>query len=204
MWVLVAVGCLFWIGGDVGSQPPSGPIFGKKKPAFDGPRVEPGTGVAQPPWRRWEYHVRSGQPTQTELNKLGDDGWELVAIQSSEMSRGIQSVYVFKRLATSKAKADDKGAPPPDKGKESAKLELRTYVLKHASASDMAQLLDDVLRINKYVMRIAADSRTNQIIVNATTDAHEDIGLLLQRLDLPGDNVRPGIGGPPPGGFKKK
>jgi type II secretory pathway component GspD/PulD (secretin) len=111
----------------------------------------------------------------------------------------------YRRPLTEKAKLDPKPAPPQAE-KETASLELRVYSLRHASATDMAQIIDDVLRINKYVMRIAPDPRSNQLIVNATKEAHLDVETLLRQLDVPADAERaaPSIGGPPPGGGKKR
>ena len=46
---------------------------------------------------RWAYKVvESAEITQTELDKLGSDGWELTAI----LSRKTDAVYYFKRLAS--------------------------------------------------------------------------------------------------------
>jgi len=45
---------------------------------------------------------------ESALNKLGDDGWELVAIRSSNETpaalakKGSQALFVFKRLKTTK------------------------------------------------------------------------------------------------------
>jgi type II secretory pathway component GspD/PulD (secretin) len=67
-------------------------------------------------------------------------------------------------------------------------LDLRTYPLKNASAAELADLLLDVLSVNKFPLRIAVDRRSNQLIVNGPMVAHEKIGALLNRLDMPGDN----------------
>jgi hypothetical protein len=202
MWVLLALGYLLWVGGDLDGQP-----LGKKKPPVE---IEPRAEIfrpapAQPNVRRWEYHVRPGTPSQADLNKLGDEGWELTAVEPGDRSRGVSASYIFRRPATRKAKADERpAAPPAPKEKEAAKLELRVYALKHGSAADMAKILDDVLAINKYAMRIAAEPRSNQVIVNATKEAHGDIEALLQRLDVPaaGEGLPPGRV-PGPGPFKK-
>jgi hypothetical protein len=33
------------------------------------------------PLVKWEYKVTAGEPDEQELNKFGDDGWELAAVQ---------------------------------------------------------------------------------------------------------------------------
>ena len=45
---------------------------------------------AQEPRTRWEYHMTCGR---TELNKLGDDGWEL----SAATQDGTTTCLYFKR-----------------------------------------------------------------------------------------------------------
>jgi hypothetical protein len=33
--------------------------------------------------QKWEYKVLDGVPSQDDLNKLGIDGWELIAVAAS-------------------------------------------------------------------------------------------------------------------------
>ncbi|MBM4073117.1 MAG: DUF4177 domain-containing protein [Planctomycetes bacterium] len=48
---------------------------------------------------RWEYktldHVGPGRPADKTLNKLGDEGWELVSVAAPSSRQEL--IYVFKR-----------------------------------------------------------------------------------------------------------
>lgn len=44
---------------------------------------------------KWEYKVEHS-PGESKINQLGDEGWELVAIQSPSQNI-LVSTYVFKR-----------------------------------------------------------------------------------------------------------
>lgn len=216
-WVLMAVGCLFWASADVGGQfggfggQPGG---GKKKGDFGGVPAS-GGGAAANLVQRWEYRVETPWSltgdqkfSMTEgLNKLGNEGWELVAIESSSQKAGNPpSNYIFRR-PTTKALIEPKPAVEPKlKEKPEARSEVRIYLLKHADPQEAAALLNDVLRVSRQdPMRIAADSRTNQIIVNGPVPAHVEIEALLQRLDVPTvEGKGPAPGGNPFGGSSKK
>ena len=150
---------------------------------------------------------------RTSLAVWREQGWELVAIEPADRPRGvITATYVFKRPATGKPKGEDKpDAKPAPKATDGPKTELRLYQLKNANAADMVALIDEVLSINRGAMRVTADRRTNQVIVNAPSETQFDIEALLQRLDVAGaEKERPGEAGPaggigsPPGFSKKK
>jgi hypothetical protein len=204
---LVASGCLIWATANAGAQP--GGAGGQPGGAKKGPMGFGGGGGVfgtEPMPMRWEYRVLDavelGQvvkgSTEGALNKLGADGWELVAIEPSAPSR--TGVYYFRRPNTGPPKAESKQG----KGKggsasslaagtsalaaEGWNMDLRIYPLKNASAAELADLLLDVLSVNKFPLRIAVDRRSNQLIVNGPMIAHEKIGALLNRLDMPGDN----------------
>jgi hypothetical protein len=57
----------------------------------DSPAQEKGKGVG-PPLPKWEYKVTAlgtdEKATEKELNKLGDEGWELVGTPSETSARG--------------------------------------------------------------------------------------------------------------------
>jgi len=58
--------------------------------------------------------------------------------------------------------------------------------------------MEELLRINKLRLRVLAEPRTNQVIVNGTKEAQEQIEALISRLDMPADNE------PAPKEFLKK
>jgi type II/III secretion system protein len=173
-----------------GGRNPFGKDFGgaeKKsddaKPTKDEPKIT-----------RWEYRVETpaslggGGATVAGMNKLGNDGWELIAVEPGQAAAQVAK-YIFRRPLTgqAKAKADKKPAVQLEpKEKAEPRLEVRMYILKHASAQDAAALITDVLRTNRAEpMRIAADARTNQVVVNASQPMQTEIAEILQRLDLP-------------------
>jgi hypothetical protein len=116
-------------------------------------------------------------------------------------------VYVFRRQLTGQPKAETKpkgGADSGPKAKE-ARLELRVYALKHANAVDMSNLVTEALQLNAFKMTVVPSSRTNQLVVNATMDAHLEIQALLNQLDVEGkDQPAAGGGGFGPGPSPKK
>jgi hypothetical protein len=92
---LVASGCLIWATANAGAQP--GGAGGQPGGAKKGPMGFGGGGgvfATEPMRMRWEYRVLNavelGQvvkgSTEAALNKLGADGWELVAIEPSAPS----------------------------------------------------------------------------------------------------------------------
>lgn len=172
------------------------------------PGMPPQPGAATPPRVKWEYHVEpvntaDRQALQVKLNKLGADGWELVAIDQSQAKEG-PTTMVLRRPLAEKQKPAAKRAPEPGPNKPEPMLELRTYALKHASATDLVGVVKDVLEPNQFHMRIVAEQRTNQLIVNGPMEAQLAVQTLLNQLDVPteqraGPN-RPGG----PGGKKKE
>jgi hypothetical protein len=54
-----------------------------------------GVGFQIRPAQKWQYKVEHS-PAENKINQLGEDGWELVAIQSPSQNI-LVSTYVFKR-----------------------------------------------------------------------------------------------------------
>jgi Bacterial type II/III secretion system short domain len=190
MLIAAALVCLVWTGAQA-------QVGGKKPPLGDGgPKPdEPKIFKPKPaPPMRWEY-LATGlgftvEAIQSGLNDLAAEGWELVAIDPGAGGKAAKaSVYVFRRPATAKPKADVKPAPQPaPKEKAESKLELRIYPLKHGNAVDLAHLIENVLQPNNLPMRVVADPRTNQVLVNGSAAAQEAVQALLDRLDRPARN----------------
>jgi hypothetical protein len=141
---------------------------------------------------RWEYRVEyessltnySKRDLQAGLNALGADAWELIAMESSSTSR--QGMFIFRRPLAGQPKPEMKPAPEKAlKEKAEPQLELRLYPLKFADVHELSQLINSVLRDRP--IRLAAEPRTNQLIVNATMESHGQIQMLLERLDIPMD-----------------
>lgn len=149
---------------------------------------------------RWEYRVEYASALggrgdlATGLNKLGSEGWELAGIESSN-DKGRSSLYIFRRPYTGPAKADATKPAPESAPKEKAdaKLEVRMFVLKNANAQEVAALVMDIFRTNRSdPIRVAADPRTNQVIINATPEMQNEIAAIIQRLDTADAAAQPG------------
>ena len=90
------------------------------------------------------------------------------------------------------------------KKKAEATLELRIYPLKHASATDLVILVENALEPNHFTMRVVAEQRTNQLIVNGPADAHAAVQTILNQLDVPTTEPRTGTNRPGGPGSRKK
>ena len=44
--------------------------------------------------QKWEYKIMDGQPTEHQINQLGEDRWELIAITSpNKMNGAVEGNY---------------------------------------------------------------------------------------------------------------
>lgn len=48
---------------------------------------------------KWEYKLMAGWLTEIEMNRLGEDGWELVAVIVTPVDKNFD--YIFKRPKSS-------------------------------------------------------------------------------------------------------
>jgi hypothetical protein len=112
------------------------------------------------------------------LNKLGDEGWELVALEPGPDGRGGrssgQTTFYFKRPAARAAESQ-----PPGAG------ELKVFKLKHAPAERAAKVLQEVLAADPRRMRIVSDVGTNQVLAYAPATDLLMIEKILTLLDVP-------------------
>jgi hypothetical protein len=76
-------------------------------------RVSDATAVPAPPMTavRWEYRaltepdllaLTAASTAEAGMNKLGDEGWELVAIKSTSSMKAAPTLFCFKRFKTGK------------------------------------------------------------------------------------------------------
>jgi len=73
-------------------------------------------------------------------------------------------------------------AQAPDE-RPALRYEFRTYAIQHAEAEDVAGLLSRLLQGLDF--RAVADARVNQLIVATSSGGHEQVGDMVQRLDVP-------------------
>jgi hypothetical protein len=177
----------------------------KEQPAG---RAGPGTASA-PAHRtgpRWEYRTLTrqelldlGQKDVTAgLNKLGDDGWELVAVRAGMApERGPRrpgdtgTEYYFKRAVAASAAptAEAPSAGPSGEG------QFVVYRLRHASAAMLAKVLDELMNGKgggggSQRARIVADPATNQLLIRARDNDLATVEALVNKLDVPAENER--------------
>jgi hypothetical protein len=185
---------------------------------------QPGGGEAQRggslPFGRvgWEYRVVSradilglaGKEDKDKftagLNRLGAEGWELVAIEAP-------LVHWFKRPAAPSPAADrgrrdggaagnrgqrrpaGKGPDAPARPAAAAAAEIKVFRLKFAPAQDAEAVLSKVLLAGGggEGLRLASDPRTNSVVAQGAAARLQEVEALLAQLDTP-DERRPAGG----------
>jgi hypothetical protein len=144
---------------------------------------------APPPRATWEYKELSRTAVEAlagkeekerfvaGLNKLGAEGWELVAVDPTAKGAGR---YLFKRPGGRAAGERAEGKPP------SAAAEVPTPIqivrLKNARAADTAKLLMAVFG-KAAGLQVIADDRTNSLLVGGSLDQQAELLKLVVELD---------------------
>jgi hypothetical protein len=176
----------------------------QKKPMPPMPPDPPmGTPKVEKAHTKWDYrtvyasafYTMSNVFDDAALSKVGADGWELVAINPGPPNQPGMAQFIFRRPIGGDKKAAPMPAPKAVDAQEV--LVVNIYRLKNAKAVEVARLVEEVMQLNEQRMRIVPDPRTNQIVVNTTTAAHQIIEDVLARLDVPADLL-------PPDAVKKK
>ena len=141
---------------------------------------------------RWEYKVQTREAI-TELgkndfaaglNKLGDEGWELVAV-TGVVAAGFDRAaprapeYYLKRRKGSSAREESAAAPADD-------AQVRLVRLKHAEARALAAMLEEVFAGSGGMPTLVADPRTNLLIIRGSPKEVAQVEELADRLDIPG------------------
>jgi hypothetical protein len=155
----------------------------------------------------WQYAVRSRIEINTQgkgdlaagLNKLGEEGWELVAVEAGE--------YYFKRgaglpralgSAGGLGPARPLGIGTPGAAPSPAPTDMQVVRLKQADAVAMAKLVRDYFSAGdrrgaaRSIPNVVADERTNTLIVGGTAEEISTVHRLIQALDVPGADRRQG------------
>jgi hypothetical protein len=136
---------------------------------------------------KWEYQVLTKEQVAglgkkdlaAGLNKLGDESWELVAVEAAsppEVQVGKPTgpvTFYFKRQAV---RAE---SPPPGVG------EFKSYNLKNASAVQAVKVLQEMFGADGKRLRLVADEGTNQVLVQASPADLLQVEKILILLDVP-------------------
>jgi hypothetical protein len=144
---------------------------------------------------RWEYRVLSApqvrelgkKDLEAGLNKLGDEGWELVAIDPATKAIKVTSAeYYFKRPKGRSLPGEPKAeAPQPEaKAEAKAEAEFRVFRLKHLQAVDVAVILDKLLgEKGSKDLRLVAEPASNALLARGSSLQLKTVQVLIERLE---------------------
>src|SRR5262249_17423409 len=136
---------------------------------------------------RWEYQVLTKEQVAdlgkknlaAGVNKLGGDSWELGAVEAGsprETQLGKPAgpaTFYFKRQAV-------RSESPPSGGGD-----FKSYTLKSANAVQAAKIVQEMFGADGKRLRVVADERTNQILVQASAGDLVQVEKILIVLDAP-------------------
>jgi hypothetical protein len=129
------------------------------------------------------------------LNKLGAEGWELVAVTPSPAGR---LEVVFKRQAGRTLRGGPGDRPRAAAAGPAAAdaPEFKIYRLRNAKAADMERTLSKILQAGGREgggprLALASDERTNSLLARAAPAQLQEIEALLSRLDTPDGEKTP-------------
>ncbi len=154
-----------------------GPASAQKEPSPQPPRAPEAAA-------RWEYKAvarskveelapeKSKDKLTAGLNKLGEEGWELVTVESPDKQ---PPLYLFKRPA-SRAPAE--------------KAETLSVVLKYVKAGEVAKAVAEFFKGKDNSVRLTSDDSTNTLIAQASTSTIREVKLLVDFLDRPAGEPR--------------
>jgi hypothetical protein len=156
------------------------------------------------PGPKWEYKVLTkdviaelaNKDFAAGLNKLGDEGWELVAVEPAQAgARGAgaggrgarEAEYYFKRPKAVRILQDEKAGGP----KEQVKNEnYEVLKLKFLNAVDFAKTADALVGGRAAGLRLVAEPTTNTLLASGTPKQIDELRRLIAALDsadaLPG------------------
>jgi type II secretory pathway component GspD/PulD (secretin) len=135
----------------------------------------------------WEYKVFNrgeitdlgNQDFATGLNKLGDEGWEMVAL--GQGVRAAQEYYFKRPKARAAGEAGKAGAAKP----EHQDGENIIFRLKNLSAVDFAKTADALLGGKGGSFRLVAEPVTNSVLAYGTARQIAELRTLIEALDVP-------------------
>jgi hypothetical protein len=135
---------------------------------------------------KWEYKTMArvaieqlgNKDFSVGLNKLGDEGWELVSCSSSVGP--VQEFYFKRPRSRSVTEGGKTGGPPVA---ETRNEDYEIVKLKFVAAVDLAQTADAIFGKDAN-LRIVADPATNSLLVHGSPKQIEDVRRLIISLDV--------------------
>jgi hypothetical protein len=140
---------------------------------------------------KWEYRTLTrtaiadlaNKDFAAGLNKLGDEGWEMVAYAPPISPQiGPPAEYYFKR-PKARAGAVVGGVAPPR-----AEAQSEDWVilkLKSASAVDFAKTADEIFGGKGGGLRVLAEPTTNSVLARGSARQIEELRRLISVMDVP-------------------
>ena len=142
--------------------------------------------IANPgPSPKWEYKTlqTAGETIESELNALGQAGWELCTASVHPVSR--QFVYVLKRLKRDEEKITAGelhvigGSGDLASNVVAGNRAGLTLVLENSDAKKVSE----VLKLAGYRLKVEPDAKNNSVTVECQAEDFEKIKNLLKKLD---------------------
>jgi Bacterial type II/III secretion system short domain len=147
---------------------------------------------------KWEYKVLARAAIEelgkndfeAGLNKLGDEGWDLVVTSAGTTAAARKaSEYCLKRPKVSGTKENAKADAPKPETPDNDFVVLR---LRHAKATDIARTADALFGgKGAGALRVLAEPTSNSVLVSGTPKQMEAVRALLQALDVPEAQAEP-------------
>lgn len=169
----------------------AGSALAQRRPMPEKPRGPGARGERPAPRQQWEYRTLSrdaiaelgNKDLNTGLNKLGEEGWELVALAAdANLNRkGSWAEYYFKRPKDAGARAEAK----PDKPQPETRTETQILTLKFARATDMARILAKLFGDKD--IAVGCDERTNSLVVKGSPKVIDELATIVAKLDQPAE-----------------
>jgi hypothetical protein len=177
--IVIGLGLLVLCAGHSLSEQPAQPT----KPTAPTPT---GQAVA-----KWEYKTLNrrdivqlgNNDLTTGLNKLGDEGWEMVACATLTGNVAANVEFYFKRSKGRTATEGGKTGGPP--AVQTRNEEYQVIRVKFVSGADLAKTADAIFGGRNSGFRIVADPATNSVLAFGTPQMIEELRRLIITLDVP-------------------
>jgi hypothetical protein len=156
--------------------------------------LDPNTALPAAPRHQWEYRVLPLPPdAQAELNKLGAQGWELVAVDRTVA--GLATAYLKRAKASEDASAINERTVYAGRGLRltlpRSSQESITVPLGTISAATAATIVKTLYGQEAGFSGATPEERTNSLILTGTPEKLKDVKALIEKIDAAKSNKEP-------------
>jgi hypothetical protein len=138
--------------------------------------------------------TEGGDKSLVELQRLATNYYrqEAQLLLEQAMAGSGDVVSFTPSLTPTRASADDTALSSLSRRKsttakkEAAPQQTKVYVLAHAPAQEVSQMIKELLDVRSTELRMAVDARTNRVFVNGAAGKIAEVDDLIQQLDVPG------------------